>query len=386
MSVNLEQQLLSDISKMLENDSFHDVTIFLDEGFQDLKSVTANKAILCARSQFFANIFKSLSLSETKTITVKATKESMRIYLHFLYTGKIDYKQLNFKEVLNLVKMLKLVEKEDLVQIIEDFLLMEIEDGGFSTTNILKYAYLADDQKKVTDAILSFLFANLEEVTKAPEVVHLSCSQIFDLINFDDDDEDDNSEGEEIDREETKFRAIHSQSVKTLSYQIEKFQIFANWLSDGYGDVVGDHFKKKILTKFDLRAFTFHELSTCVRRSFLFSEEEILDAVLWKNCQLQIQMASLGMTNEKMKNELHQLKSQNTILKHLKSWSSTMEIQELERERECYKNLFEKEQKFVKYINNQFYFIDGRDLRHWQTPSNIEQIRAEFDRKCGPGS
>ena len=195
-----------------------------------------------------------------------------------------------------------------------------------------------------------------------------------------------NSDVEEIVREEPKFKAIQSQSVKSLSYQIEKFQIFTNWLSDGYGDVVGDHFKKKILTKFDLRAFTFHELSTCVRRSFLFSEEEILDAVLWKNCQLQIQMASLRLTSETMKNDLLQLESQNTILKHLKSWSSTIEIQELERERDCYKNLFEKEQKFVKYINNQFYFIDGRDLRHWQTPSNIEQIRAEFDRKCGPGS
>ena len=77
MSVNHEQELLSDISNMLENDSFHDVTIFLDEGFQDMKSVTANKAILCARSQFFANIIESPSLSETKSITVKATMESM---------------------------------------------------------------------------------------------------------------------------------------------------------------------------------------------------------------------------------------------------------------------------------------------------------------------
>ena len=385
MSVNHEQELLSDISNMLENDSFHDVTIFLDEGFQDMKSVTANKAILCARSQFFANIIESPSLSETKSITVKATMESMCIYLHYLYRGKIDYKHLSFKEALNLVKMLKLAEKEDLVQIIEDFLLKEIEEGGFSTTKILESAYLADDQKKVTEAILSFLFANLEEVTKAPEIVHLSCSQIFDLINFDSVGNV-NSDVEEIVREEPKFKAIQSQSVKSLSYQIEKFQIFTNWLFDGYGDVVGDQFKKKILTKFDLRAFTFHELSTCVRRSFLFSEEAILDAVLWKNCQLQIQMASLRLTSETMKNDLLQLESQNTILKHLKSWSSTIEIQELERERDCYKNLFEKEQKFVKYINNQFYFIDGRDLRHWQTPSNIEQIRAEFDRKCGPGS
>lgn len=184
--------------------------------------------------------------------------------------------------------------------------------------------------------------------------------------------------------EELKF--VAQQNVKSVSYQIEKFRIFTNWLFDGFKDVNDDHFMKKILSKFDLRAFTFHELSTCVRQSRLFSEDAILDAVLWKNCQLQIQMASLGLMNEKLRNELNQLESQNSILKYLKSWSSTMEIQELERERDVFRNLFEKEQKFVKYINNQYYFIDGRDLRHWQTPSNIEQIRGDFDRKCGPGS
>ena len=361
--------------------------------------MTANKAILCARSTFFANIFQSQSSrDETKSVQVKATMDSMRIYLRYLYMGKIDYQHLTFKEVLNLLKLLKMAEKKDLVHIIEEFLLMKIEEGGFSITEVLTSAYLADDQKNVTKAILNFLFANLEEVSSSPEVVHLSCSQISDFVNFDDEENDneevnnesyediDNSDNELNDVEEMKFNG--QQNVKSLSYQIEKFRIFTNWLSDdGYKNVIDcRHFMKKILSKFDLRAFTFHELSTSVRESLLFSENAILDAVLWKNCQLQIQMASLGLMNEKLRNDLNQLESQNSILKYLKSWSSTMEIQELERERDVFRNLFEKEQKFVKYINNQYYFIDGRDLRHWQTPSNIEQIRGEFDRKCGPGS
>ena len=61
MSVNHEGLVLEDISNLLENESYNDVTIELENG-----NVEANKVIICARSEYFAEVFKCLNSCEAQ--------------------------------------------------------------------------------------------------------------------------------------------------------------------------------------------------------------------------------------------------------------------------------------------------------------------------------
>ena len=61
MSVNHEGLVLEDISNLLENESYNDVTIELENGH-----VEANKVVICARSEYFAEVFKCFNSCEAQ--------------------------------------------------------------------------------------------------------------------------------------------------------------------------------------------------------------------------------------------------------------------------------------------------------------------------------
>ena len=107
MSSNYESRLLENLSKMLENEAFHDITIGLSEGHNVLKT---NKSILCSNSTYFASFFNNnnnLKKNGTNVdIEVPITRESITLVLRFLYTGRMEYESLSLRETLNLLKLL----------------------------------------------------------------------------------------------------------------------------------------------------------------------------------------------------------------------------------------------------------------------------------------
>ena len=113
MSFNYETRLLGNLSKMLENETFHDLAIVLDEGHG---SVRANKAILCSNSTYFASLFNNNNSEKDSHVDIKipTTFESMTLVIKFLYTGKLECDSLSLKDTLDLLKLLELMEEKEL--------------------------------------------------------------------------------------------------------------------------------------------------------------------------------------------------------------------------------------------------------------------------------
>ena len=130
MSFNYETRLLGNLSKMLENETFHDLAIVLDEGHG---SVRANKAILCSNSTYFASLFNNNNSEKDSHVDIKipTTFESMTLVIKFLYTGKLECDSLSLKDTLDLLKLLKLMDEKNLFSNVESFLLKKLKAGEF---------------------------------------------------------------------------------------------------------------------------------------------------------------------------------------------------------------------------------------------------------------
>ena len=133
MSVNHELRVVESVAKLLEKDSFNDVTIVTSNG-----QVKANKVILCATSEYFAaricnnNSFKS----KEEVVTIQETnKETMGLVLRYLYTGKMEYEyeDLNLREYLDLLWLLKTMELWDLLSMIEKYLIENIREETYTS-------------------------------------------------------------------------------------------------------------------------------------------------------------------------------------------------------------------------------------------------------------
>ena len=119
--INHQEKVASDVAKMLEDDSFDDVTIVCDNG-----EVRANKSILCARSVYFAGLFRNNVMHGYMPMNVPTTQDAMKLVLKYLYTGKIESKEFTLKEILDLLKLLELMGEGDLFSEVESFVLNKI--------------------------------------------------------------------------------------------------------------------------------------------------------------------------------------------------------------------------------------------------------------------
>ena len=119
MSSNHEAKILENLSKLMYNEMFHDLTIGLSEGHG---SVRANKAILCSNSTFVASFFNNNDQDPNVDIKIPTTLESMKLVLKYWYTGKMEYDSLSLKDTLDLLKLLEFLEEEELFSDIESFL------------------------------------------------------------------------------------------------------------------------------------------------------------------------------------------------------------------------------------------------------------------------
>ena len=86
MSINHHEKVANYVAKMLEDDSYHDVTIVCDNG-----EVKANKVILCASSNYFAGVFNNnvIKSEDANSIPVPSTKDTMELVIKYLHTGKM---------------------------------------------------------------------------------------------------------------------------------------------------------------------------------------------------------------------------------------------------------------------------------------------------------
>ena len=312
MSSSYKERLLENISKVLDNETFHDITIGLAEGHGHIK---ANKTILCSNSQYFASFFNNnnnlVKHATNVDLEVPTTLESMTLVLKFLYTGEMEYDSLSLKDLLDLLKLLELIEEKLLFADVETFLIEKMLDlGGFSIEKVLLSANVCEDLKfkKISNAILDFICHNLDSegtLGNIPEVQYLSNSFLEMLIedkrwknqgdtlsSICDNVEDEVAKVVENDKEKSEFALLES-------WHFEIFQVFVQWLS-GNPDCDND-FKARILNFFDLDKFTSEQLAADVRKSSLYIDGDLLDVLGKKNVFLLERNNTLGNNLSKMK-------------------------------------------------------------------------------------
>ena len=134
MSINHHEKVANYVAKMLEDDSYHDVTIVCDNG-----EVKANKVILCASSNYFAGVFNNnvIKSEDANSIPVPSTKDTMELVIKYLHTGKMEYKDFTLKEILDLLKLLEFMGEENLFSAVEGFTVDKIQNQEFTHEKLL---------------------------------------------------------------------------------------------------------------------------------------------------------------------------------------------------------------------------------------------------------
>jgi len=341
VSLNREEKLLENISKLMTRSSFNDLRIRLKNGVQ----VDANKVILAAMSPFFdRKLHERITTDQFLEIEIdiSCSKEILELVIKFFYTGKMNFVSLALGELLDFLYLLRLFEVEEFTEI-ENFTRRQIEEEEFIFADLLKLSRVAEayNLDAIVSSMISCLKQNISDVSELPEVSYLSSNFLEDLINVNDEDDQDDDE-------------LHS----------TKFEIVTLWLRS---NTISEELKIKIKSMFDLRKFTNQQLTSTVRDSKLFSDSSILDA-----------MSNLILDLEKNLEE--KTKSFNIDLdwKNFVIGDRDRTIKSLERELENLKNEVESKTKsFVLELNWKNFVIANREEKIQNLKESIHEKTEE---------
>ena len=109
-------------------------------------------------------------------IKIPTTLLSIEIVIKFCYTGKMECDSLSLEDILDLLKLLQLMEEKDLFSDVEEYLSGKLQEGQF-LEKVLEYVRtqsLRESLIKCSDS---------EGVEDLPEVMYLSSSFPEMLIN-----------------------------------------------------------------------------------------------------------------------------------------------------------------------------------------------------------
>ena len=181
--INHQGKVANYIAKMLDDDSFHDVTIVCDNG-----EVKANKVILCASSKYFSGLFNNNVLKSedaNDTIPVPTTQDAMELVIKYLHTGKIESKEFTLKEILDLLKLLGLMGEGGLFVAVEGFILNKIRNKEFSHEKSLLLTASTSEKFKfenITEVVLNLIRDDIKATAHLPEVKYLTSSLMEKLV------------------------------------------------------------------------------------------------------------------------------------------------------------------------------------------------------------
>jgi len=327
MSVNHETKLVDCITNLMNCDSANDVRIKLSNGVE----VKANRVILSAMSAFFKNQVKlkqtSLNINEKFVeidLDVSSTKEMLELVVKYLYTEKMHFGSLELKDILDLIHLLFFLEMCDLAKEVERCALLKINVGGYSLEEVLKLSSTAEEfgLNQVVSSMLNYLDEHINDVSKLPEVQHLSSAFLEQLL----------------DGKREKLSVIQS-GLNDSGFQqsfsagderhFPRFVTMTTWLSSK--NDVDISLQYRWLTMFELKRFTTQQLTTTVRESKLFSESSILDVLgqSVKNLEEKVEQLKEEKSSNKRKFEA----TNATLKKEIQNGLSYKEkIDKLEQE------------------------------------------------------
>ena len=259
--VDGKDKLSKDLFKMLLGGSSNDVKIVLEDG-----EILANKDVLSARCDYFATCFSKFKFTEGQTDTVDlsyCSKVIMEKIIHYLFSGRMELQDLSLSELIKMMNMASMMFLDELLTGTEKFVLGFLPDTGVnfgSIPDLVEGLILVDQFKLQTikDALVLELYLSLKDVPHIPDVVQ--DSEAFQLLPVN------------LLKDVLQGDLYEHVTIDSLPTTKEIVDAIVFWLSENECD---DQDKRKIRDLFDLDDFTEQELLADVKRSGLFSIQEI---------------------------------------------------------------------------------------------------------------
>jgi len=285
MSIINKEGVTKDLVVHLQDPEYCDVKIVATDG-----EIAANKTILGMRSPYFRSMFSSNNNfveSQTATVKLPYTKTVLEKVIIYLYSGELEFHDLDLKALLDLLELLNLINLSMEFSTVESFTLENIKKGKFSFSECLKSLDYSSKLglKSVGETSLVFLGENFVKIAQMKEVGALSEPMIVRLLQ---------EKGEE--RSQTFLR----------------LNILTTWLSVNSMDA---QVKEEVLGTLDFDHFTSKELASEVRKSGLYHCDKIIERMeqLFENKNSEFE--NMKTENDHLKKEKDQVKKENDQLR-----------------------------------------------------------------------
>ena len=257
--VNRQSDVINNLMKMLALGTSNDVTIVLSDG-----EIRANKDVLCASSDYFATMFSNEAFDECKNGVVpmkNVKKVVMEGLIQFLFSGLLDLKRFDIKDLLELMNLTQFMFLHNLFTDIEVYIIANLDKIECTAKDIyqafsLVYKYqLLGVKSKFIEIVKRFLQIEVweEDNLDSLEFLKFTSGMVKDVLEPDD-------------------------SEDSMS-AISRFRAFDFWYSKT-SCLCTEVVKTKILENLPLDKFTGSELLQVVRNSRLYSQESISERLM----------------------------------------------------------------------------------------------------------
>ena len=277
----------------IDNGEHNDVDIIVEDGV-----IRASKLVLSSSLEYFQKMFskKSQFLEQKKnTVKFSCKKVVMKKILEHLYGGKLNFSGLSCVEIIELEDMLRFLLLQDAQKEVQKFLRSQLKNHKVPIPDCLNAldVALSLNLPVSTDYLVYYFSRRLDILV----VAHLEVVENMSNFVF-----------------KTVMRAIVNREkkygIKSPEAQLEKLKFVNHWFAMNNFSFEGKKkFFKFMQECFDLTKFKVNQLLGEVKKSNLFSDKEIYEAVnkLHKN---------LKDENRRRKQETNKLnKIINDILK-----------------------------------------------------------------------
>ena len=284
--VDNTSELIRDLLNMAKGGTTNDVKIILEDG-----EIFANKAILIARSDYFATMLSNSNKNQfvegrTNSVDLSfCSKVVMEKIINYLFSGRMNLHELSVPNMINILNMAKMMLMDSLCERIEtilsEFIFLDTEYPRI-IPELINGVVLAERYNlvNVKNELCKSIALSLKDIINAPEIF----------------DESDHFRTLPIhivkqillqEKVNSFYDVFNSEDFKSVS--MARLQGFMFWLS-GNECRDDDEDKKEIVENIDLETFTIEELFSVVRKSGLFSVEMVDQRILHilKNCKCKI--------------------------------------------------------------------------------------------------
>ena len=247
--INKSNDFYKDFLDSLNDSERNDVKIVATDG-----EIAANRTVLSIKSQYFRSMFSQNSTfveSETGAVKMPYSKAVLEKVVLYLYSGVMDCQDMSLKLLMDLIEVLDMMNLSMESATVEGFTIDNIKKRKFLLSSCL--LYLNDCSKMglttVGETLIVHLGQNFLSISQMEvfEVGVLSEEMIVTLL-----------EEKKEDKAQTFFR----------------FKIFSSWLS---ANSMEEEVKHETLQSLDFSHFTSKELATEVRKSGLYSTDQVVE-------------------------------------------------------------------------------------------------------------